>query len=473
MRRELEPAGLWGGRFSKPLSQEMQELDRSFSFDQRLAAVDVRASIAYAAALYRAGWLTQEEHRRLQHGLEKIATEFAAERFEAHPEDEDIHTAVERRLYELIGSAAGKLHTGRSRNDQVATDLRLYVMEAIDTLCGELHALQERLVAKAERYIDLIMPGYTHLQPAQPILFSHWVLSFFWKFERDRERLWAARQSAAVCPLGSSALAGNSYGLDRDALARALGFARASDNSLDAVEDRDFACELLFAASLIQTHLSSLAETLILWSSERFSFVRLDESHCTGSSLMPQKRNPDALELIRGKTGRMAGHLVALLVVLKGLPSGYNRDLQEDKEGLFDALDTLRLELPIIAEVVDKLRADPAAMAAAQTPGLMATDLADYLVRKDVPFREAHRAVGRVVRRSEELAASIDRLPLSAYQAAHPAFAEDVFDVFDVRRTISGRTSKGGTAPQAVQAQIERARGALADRKPTALETET
>lgn len=463
MGEGVSPAGLWGGRFSEKLSPRMQALNRSFSFDCRLAAVDVRASVAYAAALHRSGWLTRNEHEALKRGLATIADEVAEKRFKADPEDEDIHSAVERRLYELTGSVAGKLHTGRSRNDQVATDLRLYVMETADALCGQLRTLQGRIVAKAQAHPDLIMPGHTHLQPAQPILFSHWVLSFFWKLQRDRERFRAARRRAAVCPLGSGALAGNSYDLDRDALAEALGFGRASENSLDAVEDRDFVGEFLFAASLTQVHLSSLAETLILWSSDRFSFVRLDQSHCTGSSLMPQKRNPDALELIRGKTGRVLGHLAGLLVALKGLPSGYNRDLQEDKEGLFDTIDTLSVELAVVGEIIERMEMDPVAVAAAQAPGLLATDLADYLVRKGVPFREAHYAVGRLVLASEELGTSIDRLSLSSYQSAHPAFAADIFAVFDVRRSVAQRTSRGGTAPQAVRAQLEHARALLVD----------
>ena len=309
--------------------------------------------------------------------------------------------------------------------------------------------------------MSVIMPGYTHLQPAQPILFSHWLMSFFWKLERDLERWISTRARTNVCPLGSGALAGNPLGVDRDTLAASLGFNAPSENSLDAIEDRDFVCEFLFAASLLQTHLSSLAETLILWSSELYGFVTLHESHCTGSSLMPQKRNPDALELIRGKTGRVVGHLTALLVTLKGLPSGYNKDLQEDKEGLFDVIDTLTLELPIVADVIRRMKVNAASMAGARSPGLLATDLADDLVRKGVPFRDAHHAVGQVVLDAEKLGTSIDRLPLSSYRTAHPKFDQNVYEVFNVHLSVSQRTSKGGTAPDAVAAQSAHARAIL------------
>jgi argininosuccinate lyase len=458
---QFNSPGLWGGRFSEPLAQHVRALNASFSFDRRLAAVDIEGSIAYARALRDAGWLEPEQQDAIVSGLQAIAGEFAEGTFDLHPDDEDIHTAVERRLRELIGSAAGRLHAGRSRNDQVATDLRLYLVRTIDALCEHMRRIQQEIVTKAQGHLGVIMPGYTHLQPAQPILFSHWLMSFFWKLERDRERLRAARQKTNVCPLGSGALAGNPLDLDRDELADSLGFDSASENSLDAVEDRDFVCEFLFAATLLQTHLSSLAETLILWSSEAFGFVALHESHCTGSSLMPQKRNPDALELIRGKAGRVMGHLSALLVTLKGLPSGYNKDLQEDKEGLFDVIDTLSLELPIVADVIRRMKVKAASMAGALGPGLLATDVADYLVRKGVPFREAHYAVGQVILSAEKLGTSIDRLPLSAYQSAHPKFDDDVFEVFDIQRSLARRSSKGGTAPQAVEAQLARARAIL------------
>jgi argininosuccinate lyase len=461
MSRDARPTGLWGGRFTEPLAQNVQSLNTSFPFDRRLAAVDIEGSVAYASALREAGWLEQEEHQAIVSGLGAIADEFAEGTFEPHPGDEDIHTAVERRLHELIGSAAGKLHAGRSRNDQVATDLRLYLVRMIDELCDQVRWVQEEIVIKAEGHMGVIMPGYTHLQPAQPILFSHWLMSFFWKLERDHERLSASRRRTNVCPLGSGALTGNPLGVDRDGLVTALGFDAVTQNSVDAVEDRDFVCEFLFAAALLQTHLSSLAETLILWSSEAFDFVVLHERHCTGSSLMPQKRNPDVLELVRGKTGRVFGHLSALLTTLKGLPSGYNKDLQEDKEGLFNVIDTLNRELPIVADVVRRMKVNAASMAAARSPSLLATDVADYLVRKGVPFREAHHAVGQVVLNAEKLGSSIDRLPLAAYRAAHPGFDKDVYEAFDVHLSVSHRAAKGGTAPRAVEAQLAQARAIL------------
>jgi len=455
---------MWGGRFTEPLGQHVNALNASFAFDQRLAAVDIEGSVAYATALRDAGWLDVGDHDAIVSGLRTVAGEFTAGTFEPRAGDEDIHTAVERRLCELIGAPAGKLHAGRSRNDQVATDLRLYLVGTIDALCEQVRIVQEEIVTKAEGHMSVIMPGYTHMQPAQPILFSHSLMSFFWKLERDQERLVAASERMNVCPLGSGALAGNPLGVDRDALAGCLGFDAPSENSLDAIEDRDFVCEFLFAASLLQTHLSSLAETLILWSSDAFDFVTLHESHCTGSSLMPQKRNPDALELVRGKTGRMIGHLTALLITLKGLPSGYNKDLQEDKEGLFDAIDTLSLVLPIVGDVIRRMKVNAASMASARSTGLLATDLADYLVRKGFPFREAHHAVGQVVLSAEKLGTSIDRLPLSSYRAVHPAFDTDVYDVFDVCLSVSHRTSYGGTAPDAVSRQIGNARQLMSNR---------
>ena len=454
---------LWGGRFAGAIDARMQAFNDSFSFDRRLAASDVKGSVAYASALLEAGVLSPEEHSSIVAGLRAIDEEFASGAFEPCPGDEDIHTAVERRLTELIGENAGKLHTGRSRNDQVATDLRLYVLEAIDGLAEAVRDLQAALVTKAEGHLDVIMPGYTHMQAAQPILFSHWLLSFFWKLERDHGRLRDARQRATVCPLGSGALSGNPFPIDRDALAISLGFDDASANSLDAVEDRDFVAEFLAAAALLQTHLSALAETLILWAGEAYGFVRLDEAHCTGSSLMPQKRNPDVLELIRGKTGRVHGHLVGLLTTLKGLPSGYNKDLQEDKEGLFDVVDTLSIELPIAADVVRRLRVNAAHMAAARNSAMLATDLADYLVHKGMPFREAHRLVGAVVQVAEASGCPIDVLPAEAYRRIHSAFGDDIHTVFDVHQAVGRRTAKGGTAPSAVDRQIQAAKDLLSD----------
>jgi len=449
---------LWGERFSETTDALMRQFGDSIGFDQRLAAPDIQGSIAYAKTLAQADVITAEECQQLLAGLGQVRSEFEAESFAIQPDDEDIHTAVERRLAELVGPVAGKLHTGRSRNDQVATDLRLYLFGEIGTLRQALITLQETIVGKAEGHLGVIMPGYTHLQPAQPILFSHWLMAFFWKFQRDRERLDELAQRARICPLGAGALAGNPFNIDRQALASELGFDAISQNSLDAVEDRDYVAEFLAWVTLVQIHLSSLAETLIIWASHEFSFVELAEAYCTGSSIMPQKRNPDSLELIRAKSGRVLGHLVGLLCTLKGLPSGYNKDLQEDKETLFDVIDTLKVELPIAAEVIRTLKVNAAHMAAARDGALLATDLADYLVKKGVPFRESHQLVGQAVKRAEKLDVQLQDLCLTDYQSIHPAFTEDVYAVFDFQCSVQARNTIGGTAPDAVRIQIEHAK---------------
>ncbi len=453
---------LWGGRFTGEMDALMWRFNASLEFDRRLYRADIKGSIAYAAALAEAGVIGEEERAALVQGLEAVLAEFEEGTFTFRPEDEDIHTAVERRLGELIGPVAGKLHTGRSRNDQAATDLRLYLLDEMEALDADLVALQQAIVDQAEAHLDAIMPGYTHLQQAQPVLFAHWLLSFFWKFQRDRERLADAARRTRVCPLGAGALAGNPFPLDRRALAAALGFEAAAPNSMDAVADRDHVVEFLAWAALVQVHLSNLAEDLILWSSHEFAFVRVDDAYATGSSLMPQKRNPDALELMRGKGGRLIGHLTGLLTTLKGLPSTYDKDLQEDKEPLFDALDTLKLELPIAAGLIRTLHVDRERMAAALDDALLATDLADYLVRRGVPFRQSHHLVGQVVRRAEALGLPLRDLPLDEYQAIHPAFAEDLYALFDFRRSVAARSVVGGTAPAAVREQIAQARAHLA-----------
>ncbi len=452
---------LWGGRFEKPTDDLMWRFNASFGFDWRLYAADVRGSVAYAKALARAGLLTGDERDQIIDGLRQVQAEFESGTFAAQPSDEDIHTAVERRLGELVGPVAGKLHTGRSRNDQSATDVRLWLLERIAVLRERLTGLQRAVIDKAEAHPEALMPGYTHLQPAQPVLFAHWLMSYFWMFQRDRERLADVERRVSVLPLGCGALAGHSLGIDREFLRRELGFARLAENSMDAVSDRDHIVEFLAWAALLQTHLSRLAEDLIVWSSREFGFVEIDQAYSTGSSIMPQKVNPDSLELLRGKTGRMTGHLVALLTVMKGLPSTYNKDLQEDKEPLFDAVDTLEMELPIAAGVVATLRVNAGRMAAALDDGLLATDLADYLVRKGVPFRQAHRLVGQAVRRSLERGVSLRQLPMDEYRALSTAFDADVLDVFDFRRAVEMKASRGGTATDAVREQIRRARGLL------------
>jgi argininosuccinate lyase len=449
---------LWGGRFTATGDEMMQRFNDSIAFDRRLYEADIRGSTAYAAALARSELITAQERDQLVAGLEQVRLEFESGSFQIKPGDEDIHTAVERRLGELIGEVAGKLHTGRSRNDQVTTDLRLYLLAQIDMLEDPLRELQSTIIHKAEAQKDAIMPGYTHLQQAQPLLFSHWLMSFFWKLQRDRIRLAGLARRTAVLPLGSGALAGNPLGIDRSALAADLGFPAVAENSVDAVGDRDYVVEFLGWAALVQVHLSSLAEDLIIWSSREFGFVRVDEAYATGSSLMPQKRNPDALELMRGKSGRVVGHLTGMLTTLKGLPSAYNKDLQEDKEAVFDVVDTLALELPVAAGVIRTLHVNARRMAEALDAALLATDLADYMVSKGVPFRQSHHLVGQVVRRAEELGVSLKELSLTEYQELHPLFARDVYAALDFGRSVDARDSVGGTAPAALRAQIEHAR---------------
>jgi len=456
-------AKLWGGRFDKATDALLERFNASIGFDWRLYAADIRGSIAYAQSIRDVGILTDTELDAIVQGLEQVRAEFDAGTFVALPTDEDIHTAVERRLGELIGDVAGKLHTGRSRNDQIATDMRLYLLDQIPVLREHVQGLQRAIVDKAEAHLDVIMPGYTHLQPAQPILFSHWLMSFFWMLQRDLERLDDLTRRVAVLPLGSAALAGNTFGIDRDALAAALGFDRSCENSLDAVSDRDCVAETLFWAALFQMHLSRLSEDLILYASAEFGFVELDDAYSTGSSIMPQKKNPDSIELVRGKAGRMVGNLVSLLITLKGLPSTYDKDLQEDKEPLFDALDTLDIELPVLAGVIATLRINTGRMASALRDDMLATELADYLVRQGLPFRQGHHIVGRVVRLALSRGCGLRDLSVAEYQAISPHFGDDVHDVLDFRRAIEQRSVPGGTATAAVKVQIEKAKSLLSN----------
>jgi argininosuccinate lyase len=454
---------LWGGRFEGNMDALMERLNNSFPFDRRMYREDLAGSIAYSGALERAGVLTAAEGQALRDGLRQVLAEFDGGAFPARPSDEDIHTAVERRLAEIAGPVAGKLHTGRSRNDQVATDVRLYVRRYLGELRGDLRHLQEVALVRAEAHVDSVMPGYTHTQRAQPVRFGHWLLSYFWAWQRDVERLDDLMARVNVMPLGSGALAGTPLALDREALAADLGFSRPCENSMDGVRDRDFVFETLAWAALLSLHLSQLAEDLVLWSTAEFGFIRLADSYSTGSSLMPQKRNPDAMELMRGKAGRVAGSLVSLLVTLKGLPSTYNKDLQEDKEPLFDALDTLALTLPVTAGVIETLTVNEERMRQALDHNMLATDVADYLVRKGMPFRQAHEVVGRAVRRAEERGAPLAALALGEWQALSPLFDADVAAVFDWERSADARAAQGGTARSAVLAQIEQARAALQD----------
>ncbi|HAF69992.1 MAG: Argininosuccinate lyase [Acetothermia bacterium 64_32] len=452
---------LWAGRLTETDAKVRLFCD-SFPFDRRLYAADIQGSIAYARALERAGVLSRKERVAIQRGLERILVEFKLGQFVVAPGDEDIHTAVERRLTELVGEeVAGKLHTGRSRNDQVATDLRLWLLSELPGIEAGLVGLEQALVGKAEGHLGLLMPGYTHLRQAQPLLFSHWLLSHFWRLERDRARLGDLKGRAAVLPLGAGAIGGNPWLSDREDLARELGFERAAENSLDAVSDRDFVAELLFFAALCGVHLSQLAEDLILFSSPEFGFLKLDERFLTGSSLMPQKANPDPLELVRGRAGRLIGELCGFLSTLKGLPSGYNRDLQEDKEPLFLAVGTLKGALPLLSGLVEALEPEPRRMREALEEGALATELADYLVGKGVPFRAAHRAAAGAVKRALELGVGLSALPLEEYRRIHPAFGEDLYGWLDFERAVGRRASPGGTAPQRVRQQIELAKKTL------------
>jgi len=449
---------MWGGRFSKSTDAAFARLNASFGFDRRLYDADIRGSIAYARALARAQLVSEQERDALIDGLRRVRSEFESQTFVARPADEDIHTAVERRLGELVGPAAGKLHTGRSRNDQVATDARLYVRDAIQRLRRAIHDLQDALIEKSERHLDALMPGYTHLQRAQPVLFAHWLMSFFWMLQRDAERLADSLARVSVLPLGAAALAGSTLGIDREFLARELGFASVSSNSIDAVGDRDFIAEYLFDAALLGVHLSRLAEDVILYATAEFGFLELDEAYATGSSLMPQKKNPDALELARGKSARLLGNLTTVLAALKGLPSSYNKDLQEDKQPLFDTVDTLTALLPVISGVVRTLHIHADRMRAALDASMLATDLADRLVKRGVPFREAHRKVGEAVRLAEQRGASLADLEPEDYAGIAPEFGADIADVFDPMVSIAAREVAGGTGPNAVRSQIAQAR---------------
>lgn len=453
---------MWGGRFTGTLDERMARFNNSYPFDWRMWDEDIRGSMAWARQLRQAGVVTAEELEALLGGLESVRAEYAEGRFRALPGDEDIHTAVERRLGEIAGAVAGKLHTGRSRNDQVATDVRLWTLGAIGRAEAALRELQGALLAQAEVAGPALIPGYTHVQRAQPVLLAHWLLSHFWPLHRDRERLADCARRTAVLPLGSGAIAGTPLRIDRAALAADLGFASPSANSIDAVSDRDFVAEFLFCAALVGVHVSRLAEDMIMYSTSEFGFVSLDDAYSTGSSLMPQKKNPDSLELARGKAGRLVGGLVGVLTTLKGLPSAYDKDLQEDKEPLFDAADTLELTLPVVAGAIATARFNQERMRAALDDAMLATDLADYLVERGVPFRDAHRVTGALVREAEKRGVTLSALPFEVYRAAHPAFEEGVLDVFDFDRSAAARGVPGATAPEAVRAQIAQAKSALA-----------
>ena len=435
----------------------------SLSFDRRLAAYDVRGSAAWAHALAACGVLTLEEEEAILGGLRTITAELEAGTFPFREELEDIHFNVERRLTELIGPLGGKLHTGRSRNDQVATDLRLYMKDAIDGVTGGLRSFRRETIAQAEAHVDTVMPGYTHLQRAQPILLAHHLMAYVAMAERDSERFRDTRRRTDVLPLGSAALAGTAYAIDREALASDLDFrGGATRNSIDAVSDRDFVVEFEAAAAMAMAHLSRLAEEIVLWSSDEFRFVEVSSDYTSGSSIMPQKRNPDAAELVRGKTGRVYGHLLAMLVTLKGLPLSYNRDLQEDKEGLFDTVDTLLASLDIMTGMMRELRFRPEPMADNARGGfLLATELADYLSRKGVPFRQGHGVVRQLVTEALSVGRNLGELTLEDFRRAAPEFEPDVLAI-TAESAIAARNVIGGTARGRVTTAIDEARARLA-----------
>jgi argininosuccinate lyase len=452
---------LWGGRFAGGPAPEFDALNNSIGIDYRLWPFDIQLSKAWAMALYHANVLTLDECGDIESGLDAVAARLDSGEQPA-ASDEDVHTLIDRLLHEEIGDVASKLHTGRSRNDQVATATRLWAMEAANRLDTAVRALQQVMIDQAHGLETALMPSYTHMQRAIPVSAAHWLLAHFWPLERDRTRLRAAQRTAGVLPLGSGAAAGCAYPVSRVLLQGSLGFAALSPNSIDAVSDRDFVAELLFTATMIGTHLSRLAEDLIIYGSSEFGFVQFGDAYTSGSSMMPQKRNPDALELARGSAARMLGNLTTLLATLKGLPSSYNKDLQDDKRVLFDAVDTLLLVLPAVAGALGECEFKPQRMRAALSSTMMATDLADYLVRKGATFREAHAAVGRLIRQCEDGQLDLHTLPLATFAAAHPLFEQDVFDALSAHRSVEQREVEGGTGPGAVRAQLEAAQKALA-----------
>jgi argininosuccinate lyase len=451
---------LWGGRFAGGPSAILDAVNRSITVDFRLWPFDIQLSRAWAKGLVRAGVLTADEGARMDAGLAEVAEDFAAGA-QPMPSDEDVHTMVDRLLHGHVGDLASKLHTGRSRNDQVATGARLWTMDALAQMELALGDVMRVLLSHAEQGTEVLLPAYTHLQRAQPVTLAHWLLSHFWPLVRDRDRLRQAKHRAGVLPLGSGAIAGSAYAVDRELLRETLGFHSISPNSIDAVGDRDFIADALYALTMCATHLSRLAEDFILFGTSEFGFVQFGDAFSTGSSMMPQKRNPDALELTRGSAARVMGDLVSLLGTLKGLPSGYNKDLQDDKRALFDAVDVMALVLPAVAGAVGELKFRQDRMQAAVSAGMMATDLADYLVRRGATFREAHGAVGKLVRQAEEQGIELDALPDTAFSEAHATFGADARGALGAWASVDVRAIAGGTGRSAVAAQLDAARAAL------------
>ena len=452
----------FSARFSEPVSELVKRFTASVTFDKRLALVDIEGSLAHARMLARQGVITSKDLADIERGMNEIAADIRAHRFEWRIDLEDVHMNIESRLIAAIGDAGKRLHTGRSRNDQIATDIRLWLRAEIDGLIELLRALQLALVGLAEKHADTIMPGFTHLQVAQPVTFGHHLMAYVEMLARDEARMQDTRKRVNRCPLGAAALAGTSYPIDRESVAKELAFDGVCENSLDAVSDRDFAIEFVSAAALVMTHLSRFSEELIIWMSQSVGFINLPDRFCYSSSIMPQKKNPDVPELIRGKTGRVNGHLVALLTLMKGQPLAYNKDNQEDKEPLFDTVDTVRDSLTIMADLATAIEVKPLAMAAAVKRGFAtATDLADYLTRKGLAFRDAHEAVARAVRDAEKSGKDLAELPLEVLRGYSALVEEDVFAVLSPEGSVASRNHIGGTAPMQVRLAIERARQRL------------
>jgi argininosuccinate lyase len=451
-------SALWKGRFREATNRLVESFTASIRFDQRLYRYDIEGSIAHCRMLAQQGLLAEKEADILIQGLGEILREIEHGTLVFEDAQEDVHMAIETRLMEKVGEVGGKLHTGRSRNDQVALDLRLFLRDEILGTCDDLRDLQRRLVAQARAHLGVVMPGFTHLQHAQPVLFSHHLMAYYEMFRRDRQRLEGCLGRVNVSPLGSAALAGTSLPIDREATARLLGFAEISRNSIDAVSDRDFVIEFVGSAAVIMMHLSRMAEEIVLWTSQEFRYLEIQETFCTGSSIMPQKKNPDVPELVRGKSGRVFGHLMGLLSMMKGLPLSYNRDLQEDKEALFDTIDTVRHSVVIMARLWEHVTVDAGRLEETATAGnTLATDLAEYLVVKGMPFRQAHRTVGNLVRHCLDEGKEITSLPVDELRRFSQVFEDDLPTILTARRSVDSRRSEGGTATVEVEKAISRA----------------
>jgi len=458
----MQDKDTWSGRFAEPVAELVKRYTASVGFDNKLAMFDIQGSLAHAQMLGACGIIATHDLNDIKRGLAQIENEIISGEFVWSLDLEDVHLNIEKRLTTLVGDAGKRLHTGRSRNDQVATDIRLYLRHAIDDLLGLIKALQSALLDLASQHTNTIMPGFTHLQVAQPVSFAHHLMAYFEMLKRDAERLLDCRKRVNRLPLGAAALAGTSYPIKREMVAELLGFDGVCENSLDAVSDRDFAIEFTACAALIMTHLSRFSEELILWMNPRFGFIELADRFCTGSSIMPQKKNPDVPELVRGKTGRVNGHLVALLTLMKGQPLAYNKDNQEDKEPLFDTVETLTQTLRVCADMITGIQVKPEAMRSAALQGYAtATDLADYLVKKGVPFRDAHETVAVAVRFAEQRSCDLSAISLAELQHFSAVIGEDVYQVLTLEGSLASRNHIGGTAPQQVAAAIARARASL------------